>query len=305
MATQRGELLRRVAPEMSTRGEQTTVARPVSKEGVGLHTGERCAARLWPAGADSGIVFACWPSGELLATAGNVVDTERGTSLGCGETRVGGVEHLMAALYGMGVDNVRVEVDGPEVPACDGSAREWVELLKLAGRSRLGVARQLGRLGEAVWLEAAGSWAMAAPARGGPSLAVEVDYERAVVGKQRLWMRLTRRRFMRELAPARTFVDTRDLEALQARGLARGGGQENAFAFGPEGYSGPLRFPDEVVRHKALDLVGDLALCGWRFEVLVVAVQPSHKLNVALALALRAAFRGDRARLRRASPRAG
>ena len=158
------------------------------------------------------------------------------------------------------------------------------------------MARPVKRLREAIWVEEGASWAMAAPARGGVSLAVEVDFAGTVVGKQRLWMRLTRRQFARELAPARTFVDMKDLEGLRARGLARGGGQENAFAFGPEGYSGPLRFPDEVVRHKALDMVGDLALCGSRFEGLVVAVRPSHKLNVALALALRGMFLGERTR---------
>jgi UDP-3-O-acyl N-acetylglucosamine deacetylase len=232
----------------------------------------------------------CGPSGEVEATAEHVVSTLRGTTLGRGEARVGSVEHLMAALYGMGVDNVRVEVNGSELPACDGSARDWVEALMSAGRSQLGVARQVKRLREAVWVEDGASWAMAAPASGGPSLAVEVDFAGTVVGKQRLWMRLTRGRFMRELASARTFVDMKDLEGLRARGLARGGGQENAFGFGSEGYSGPLRFPDEVVRHKALDMVGDLALCGARLEGLVVAVRPSHKLNVALALALRRVF---------------
>jgi UDP-3-O-[3-hydroxymyristoyl] N-acetylglucosamine deacetylase len=198
----------------------------------------------------------------------------------------------MAALYGMGVDNVRVEVDGPEAPACDGSAREWVEALKSAGRSHLRAARQVRRLGEPVWVEEGASWAMVAPAGGGPSLAIEVDFAGTAAGKQRLWMRLTRGRFMRELAPARTFVDMKDLDGLRARGLARGGGQENAFAFGPEGYSGPLRFPDEVVRHKALDMIGDLALCGSRFEGVVVAVRPSHRLNVALAQTLRGILLG-------------
>ena len=274
------------------RGEQTTVARPVRKEGVGLHTGERCAVSLLPAAPDAGIVFTCAAGEEIAAAAEHVADTDRGTTLGRAEARVGGVEHLMAALYGMEVDNVRVEVEGPEVPACDGSAREWVEALRQAGRRNLGVRREVRRLGAPVWVEGAGGWAMAAPGRGGLSLGVGVEFAGTVAGRQTLWVRLTRGVFARDLAAARTFVEIKDLEGLRARGLAQGGGPENALAFGPEGYSGPLRFPDEVVRHKVLDLVGDLALCGWRFEGQVVAVRPSHGLNVALARALRESFAG-------------
>jgi UDP-3-O-acyl-N-acetylglucosamine deacetylase len=121
-------------------------------------------------------------------------------------------------------------------------------------------------------------------------LAVSVDYEGTAARHQSLWLRLTPRRFAKGLAPARTFVMDRELQALQNAGLAKGGSEANAFVVGPRGYSGPLRFEDEVVRHKALDLVGDLALCGWRFDGVVVAVRPSHRTNVALARALRAHF---------------
>jgi len=120
-----------------------------------------------------------------------------------------------------------------------------------------------------------------------------VEYEGTAAGRQGLWMRLSRGEFMRELAPARTFALEEEVEALRARGLARGGSADNAFAVGVESYSGPLRFADEVVRHKMLDLVGDLALCGERFEGQVTAVRPSHRLNVELARALRARFLGE------------
>ena len=273
---------------MSTRAEQTTVARPVIKEGIGLHTGADCALTLLPAELDAGIIFVCGSGVEVPATVENVVDAERCTALGRGEARVLGVEHLLGTLYALGVDNARVEVDGPEVPACDGSALEWVSLVREAGLNPLGAPRREISLRAAVWAGEGAAWSVAAPARG-LWLAVGVQFDDTVVGRQTLALSLTEVSFVAELAPARTFARREDLEALRAAGLAKGGGAENAFWVGAEGYSGPLRFPDEVVRHKALDLVGDLALCGWRLEAQVTAIRPSHRTNVELARKIRAA----------------
>ncbi len=276
---------------MGREAEQTTVARPVMKTGIGLHTGERCAVSLLPAEPDAGIVFVS--GGQLIpAAATSVVETRRGTVLGRGGKQIGSVEHLLAALYGMGLDNVRAEVEGPEVPACDGSAAEWVAALREAGSRRLGVRREVGRLCRGMWEADGASWAMAGPGGSGLCLAVGVEFENTAAGRQALWLRLSRRSFAQELAPARTFAMMGELEALRARGLARGGSADNAFGVGRDGYSGPLRFEDEVVRHKALDLLGDLALCGRRLEGQVVAVRPSHRTNVALARALLTAFEG-------------
>ncbi len=275
---------------MGRHAEQTTVAGPVSKEGIGLHSGEKCIVSLLPAEPDAGVVFATKSGIAIPATADFVVDTERGTRLGRGEAAVGGVEHLMAALYGLGVDNVRVEVEGPEIPACDGSAAEWVSLIGAAGLTKLQARRNVERLQRDVWVAAGESWAVASPDGRGLSLAVGVNYRQTVAGQQTLWLRLTKHRFARELAPARTFALAEELPALRSQGLARGGDDSNAFAVGEEAYSGPLRFEDEVVRHKALDLLGDLALCGRRFCGHVWAVRPSHGTNVELARAIRAAL---------------
>ena len=181
-----------------------------------------------------------------------------------------------------------MERDGPEVPACDGSAREWVGLVREAGLSPLGTPRREMSLRAAVWAGEGEAWAVAAPARG-LQLAVGVQLDDTVAGRQTLALSLTEKSFETELAAARTFARKEELEALRAAGLAKGGGAENAFWVGAEGYSGPLRFPDEVVRHKALDLVGDLALCGWRLEAQVTAIRPSHRMNVELARKIRAA----------------
>jgi len=246
---------------------------------------------LLPAEPDAGIAFVIGRR-VIPATADHVVDTQRGTTLGSGAARVGCVEHLMAALYGMEIDAVRVAVEGPELPACDGSAAEWVKILRNAGVARLGAKRDVPKLRRGVWAADGATWAMAGPAGDGLSLAVGVEFENTVAGKQALWLRVNRRSFARELAPARTFALEGELEALRNRGLAKGGSAENAFAVGADRYSGPLRFEDEVVRHKALDVLGDLALCGRRFRGHVVAVRPSHRANVALARALSAEFDG-------------
>ncbi len=275
---------------MSRYAEQTTIARPVTKTGIGLHTGERCAISLQPAEPNAGVVFVSESGATIPATAEHVVDTRRGTTLGVDGATVGCVEHVMAALWGLGVDNVRVEARGPEAPALDGSAREWVELIQEAGIQRLGAARRTARLDTVVWVGDETGSAVAVPGGAGVALAVAVRFEGTVADRQSLHLRLTPRRFAREIAPARTFAMEHELKGLREMGLARGGGEGNAFAVGPEGYSGVLRFEDEVVRHKALDLIGDLALCGWRFDGLVVAVRPSHRMNVELAGALRAHF---------------
>jgi UDP-3-O-[3-hydroxymyristoyl] N-acetylglucosamine deacetylase len=277
--------------------QQTTFARQVSKQGVGLHTGAECAARFLPAEADAGIVFVS-KGVEVPATVDSVVSTERATTLGVGAAKVGGVEHLLAALWAMGVDNGRVEVEGPELPACDGSAAEWVALVRKAGRRRLGAAIANGELSHAVWVGGGDSWAVAVPASR-LAVGVAVEYPGTAAGRQTLWLPLTGRRFAAEVAPARTFCLRQEYEELLAAGLARGGGLENAFVVlarppcGGEagGYSGPLRFPDEVVRHKALDVIGDISLCGRRFAAHIIAVRPSHGLNVDLARAVRAALR--------------
>jgi len=272
---------------------QTTVARAVNKEGIGLHSGEKAALRLLPAGPEVGIVFVSGSGVEIPATCDHVVETERATAVGIGGARVEAVEHLLAALYGRGIDNARVELEGPEVPACDGSAVEWVELLLQAGRRRLAAPRRERALRQPVWAGEGESWALALPHRGrGLSLGVAVEFCGTVAGRQVLWLSQVGRRFAKDLAPARTFAFEQEVEALRAAGLARGGSAENAFTVGAEKYSGPLRFPDEVVRHKALDLLGDLALCGYRLSAQVIAVRPGHRSNVALAKALRAAVDG-------------
>ncbi len=272
---------------MGRQAAQTTVARPVSKQGIGLHSGETCTVSLLPAEPDAGVVFVAGGELTIPATEEFVVDTRRGTTLARAGAAIGSVEHLLGALYGLEVDNVRIRVEGPEVPACDGSAAEWVSLIRAAGLAKLRARREIRKLSRPLWTGAGDSWAVASPGGNRLSLAVGVDYGQTAAGRQTLWIRVTPSRFARELAPARTFALEREISALRSQGLARGGNDGNAFTVGEKSYSGPLRFDDEVVRHKALDLLGDLALCGYHFSGHVCAVRPSHETNVQLARALR------------------
>jgi UDP-3-O-acyl N-acetylglucosamine deacetylase len=276
--------------------QQTTIGRQVSKQGIGLHTGAECAVGLLPGEPNAGIVFVS-KGVEIPATVDFVIATERATTLARRGATVCGVEHLLAALWATGVDNARVVVEGPELPACDGSAAEWVALARRAGRRRLAAPAARPALSRAVWVGGGDSWAVAAPA-GELAVGVAVEFPGTAAGRQTLWLPITARRFAEEVAPARTFCLQEEYEGLMRAGLARGGGPRNAFVVlageprGAEagGYSGPLRFPDEVVRHKALDLIGDLALCDARFRGHVIAVRPGHRLNVELARAVRTAL---------------
>jgi UDP-3-O-[3-hydroxymyristoyl] N-acetylglucosamine deacetylase len=279
---------------MSRSVEQTTVARPVTKNGIGLHSGATCAVTLMPAAPDAGIVFVSEAGVEIPATVDYVVAVDHAVTLGREGERISTVEHLLAAIWAVGPTNVRVQVKGPEAPACDGSAKEWVELLQEAGRRQQGTALKSQSLPRAIWAGEGDSWALAAPSSH-LALGVGVEYEGTAAGRQTFWVKLTRGQFASELAPARTFALEHEYDQLRQAGLANGGSADNAFLVGQDGYSGPLRFPDEVARHKALDLTGDIALCGFAVKMHITAIRPGHRMNVALARAIRSAISSQRA----------
>ena len=262
---------------------QRTFKQRVSLEGVGLHSGANVRLALCPARADSGIVFErvdLQPPVEIPALAESVVDTTLNTSLGKGAARVGTVEHLMAALAGCGIDNARIEVDGPEVPILDGSSARFVQLIREAGVREQGKARRYLHVKRPVGVQEDDKFARLVPAR---SFACRytIDFKHPLITDQRFELELSEKSFHREIARARTFGFKRDIERLHAAGLARGGSLENAVVvdefniLNPEG----LRFPDEFVRHKILDAIGDLALLGMPVIGRLEAVKSGHALN--------------------------
>ncbi len=258
---------------------QRTIRETVELAGIGVHTGMIVRVRLASAAPDTGVTFVRrgHPHEPLRASVHAVRDTRRGVTLANGTT-VATVEHLLSAAAGVGVDNLCVEVEGPELPILDGSAAGYVEALDAAGIVEQDVEARVIELGEA---EVSLGRGLAVTRRGeGFRLAYRVDLP-APLGEQMTIVALTA--YRTEVAPARTWGFAHEYQDLMAAGLARGAGTENVLVIGSAGYLNPPRFPDEPARHKVLDLVGDLALLGARLQGAVQVSYGGHALHVALA----------------------
>jgi UDP-3-O-[3-hydroxymyristoyl] N-acetylglucosamine deacetylase len=272
---------------------QHTLKAPIGCVGIGVHTGRRAQLRLVPAAADHGIVFRRTDLGlDIPARFDRVVDTRLCTVLGheaAPTARVGTVEHLMAALSGCGIDNVLVEIDGPELPILDGSANPYVFLIDCAGIAEQDATRRIVAVRRTVRVSEGAAWAELRPLpMRGFEMAMSIDFAAAAIGSQALSLRLTPDSFRRELASARTFAMAADIERLRESGLARGGSLDNAVVVDGAKVLNPagLRCPDEFVRHKLLDAVGDLALAGAAIHGRFVASRSGHTLNNKLLRAL-------------------
>jgi len=272
-----------------------TLAREVEVAGVGLHSGQDVRVRLKPS-ARLGIAFmrADSPgSPRVEADGANVSATTHATTLQKGAASVQTVEHLLAAVWASGLTHIEVELDGPEVPILDGSARGWLEALTNAGRVELPLSsgmRPIARLTAPVWIEGAGGAQMLGLPLDPPDetpifrLSVFVDFGVTGAGAQSFDGVMDAHTFAEELAPARTFTLERWLEPLRSAGLIRGGSLDNALLIRGDGtISAPLRFDNELARHKALDVVGDLALAlcpfGARFAGHIVAIKAGHEAH--------------------------
>jgi UDP-3-O-[3-hydroxymyristoyl] N-acetylglucosamine deacetylase len=267
---------------------QLTIQRPVATEGIGLHTAAPCRMRLVPAPADTGIVFrrVDLDNFEIEAHVRNVARVSYATSLMRQGVLLSTTEHVLAALYSCGVDNVYVELDALELPILDGSAKPFIEMLERAGTRRLRRLRRYIRVVKPLEFSDGDRRIGIYPA---DEFRVHcfVDYAHPSVGPQEVEMVVDRASFSRELAPARTFGFVKDFPGLKAMGLIRGGSLENAIVLDDKKImNGPLRFPDEFGRHKALDLIGDLALLGRPLKARVVAHKAGHALHTQLVTRL-------------------
>ena len=267
---------------------QLTIQRPVQTTGVGLHTAVRSKLRLLPAPADTGIVFrrVDLDNFEIEAHVRNVARVSYATSLMRQGVLLSTTEHLLAALYSCGVDNVYVEIDALELPILDGSSKPFIELLAQAGTRKLRRQRRYIRVVKPLEFSDGDRRIGIYPA---DEFRVHcfVDYNHPSVGPQEVEMTVNRESFSRELAPARTFGFMKDFSGLQAMGLIRGGSIENAIVLDQDSIlNGPLRFPDEFGRHKALDLIGDLALVGRPLKARIVAHKAGHALHTQLVTRL-------------------
>jgi UDP-3-O-[3-hydroxymyristoyl] N-acetylglucosamine deacetylase len=268
---------------------QRTLQRIVETQGVGLHSGRLVSLRLLPAPANSGIVFVRTDleGREVPARVEWVAQQELAMSLRRDSAHVMTVEHLLAALYATGVDNVRVELNGPEIPVFDGSSRMFLHLIDEAGVKNLAafqstlVVRRTVRVGSKnhdrfILVEPSDSF----------EVDYSIDFKHALVGRQRVALDITEESFRNDLSSARTFCFLKDVEAMRSRGLALGGSLESAVVIGEDGFLSAPRMQDEFVKHKALDVVGDLALIGFRLRGRVVAQSAGHALHAELVRAL-------------------
>jgi UDP-3-O-[3-hydroxymyristoyl] N-acetylglucosamine deacetylase/3-hydroxyacyl-[acyl-carrier-protein] dehydratase len=266
-----------------------TIARAVEVSGVGLHLGKPCRLSFEPARPGAGIRFRrvdVAGAPETRAHAYTAELAERRTQLGSGEAALHTVEHVLAAVAGAGVDDVLIAMDGPEPPILDGSSQPFLQALHSAGFVEHGGTVEYLRLSRPVRIVDGQSVYEAHPADG-LTLDVEIEFPHPLVGTQRGTWVVTPATFQQELAGARTFGFLHEVEALRAKGLIQGATVENAVVLDATGVVGTtLRWPDEFVRHKAMDFVGDLALAGKRVQARITATRPSHRGTVLLVRAL-------------------
>jgi len=269
--------------------QQHTLRDVLEFEGIGLHTGARARVTIRPQVEGSGLRFRLGPNGPFVpALAENVVETRRATVIGDGELTVSTVEHVLSALFAMGVDNALIEVDGAEIPVMDGSAAVFAQAIEHAGLAAQGAARPLFVIDRPFFYRDGAATLVVLPSDEF-RIKFAVDFE-PPVGTQFLDMAIEPDRYLAEIAPARTFGYLHEVEALLAAGLARGGSLDNALVFAPDGPLTPQRWPNEVVRHKALDLIGDFALLGAWPQCEVISIKSGHRLHAIATNGLREAY---------------
>jgi UDP-3-O-[3-hydroxymyristoyl] N-acetylglucosamine deacetylase len=273
---------------------QTTLRAPVTLTGIGVHSGAPATICLKPSSANSGIVFLRQgledaPPQLIHAKHTKVSATELCTVIGDGASAsVATIEHLMSACAGLGLDNVLVEIDGPEMPIMDGSAAEFVAAIEATGLVGLSASRRYLRILQPVRVEHGRAFAELLPAKTGFRLDVEIDFDTGVIGRQRKVFDLEASAYAAEISRARTFGFMRDVEQLWKAGFALGASLDNTVAVGDDKVINPegLRYGDEFVRHKVLDAIGDLALAGYPIIGEFRSYCGGHRMNVRILEAL-------------------
>jgi UDP-3-O-[3-hydroxymyristoyl] N-acetylglucosamine deacetylase len=264
---------------------QTTVKSRATLTGTGVHSGKPVTVHFLPADADTGIVFHLSNGDEgheFRALVAEVGATDLSTMLGDpAGAHIGTIEHLMATVFGLGIDNLIIEIDGSEVPILDGSAMAFVEAFDQAGIETLAVKRRYIRVLKPVRVEAGASWAEFRP-YDGTRFEVEIDFESPAIGRQQFASDINPDVFRGDIARARTFGFMKDVERLWAAGYALGSSLENSLVIGDDNRVinvGGLRYPNEFARHKTLDAMGDLALAGARFIGCFRSYRGGHRMN--------------------------
>lgn len=262
---------------------QCTIAHPVMISGIGLHSGHRINMSLRPAEAGTGIVFHRTEGDRTVsieAISANVIDTRLATVLGKAGMSVSTVEHLLAALSAFGVDNLHIDIDGPEVPVMDGSAAPFCDLLRDAGIRSLPRSRKYLAIRKPITLIDGEKRVTLIPSRFF-RITFDIAFDHPCISLQQRSIKFSQELFCKDIAPARTFGFLREVEYLKANGLARGGSLDNAVVIGDDSILNPegLRFQDEFVRHKILDSIGDFSLLGHPILGHIKAFKAGHDIN--------------------------
>lgn len=268
---------------------QTTIAAPVSYTGVGLHSGKDVTMKLQPAEADTGIVFIRVDlpgQPQVEAKAENVTSTLRATTIEDNGIKMFTIEHVMSALHGAGIDNVEICINAEEPPVADGSSREFFQLLQKAGIRQLDRERQEVVIDQLYRVDDGDKFVLALPYDGFRVSFTSIN-PHPLIGIQYGDYEINEENYLKEIAPARTIAYEKEVEALHQMGLGLGGTLENVIVYNDEGWMNPLIYPDELVRHKILDLVGDLRLAGI-VKGHFVAVKSGHALNTTMSKLLKA-----------------
>lgn len=261
---------------------QRTLRQEATFSGIGLHTGRHAVVKLRPAPRDSGIIFHRTDRPAVIrAHVGAVTDTAFATTLGNGTIKIRTVEHLLAALAGIGIDNLIVEVDGPEIPILDGSSTELVSIILEGGIAKQGKKMPYLRITKPIMIEDGHAEIAAVPYEG-RKITFRIHFPHHLLGEQEFSIDLNEQTFIKEVAPARTFGFLKDIQYMMANGLAKGGSLSNAVILGDKGVlnSSGLRFRDEFVRHKILDAIGDFSLIGFPIYGHIVAHKAGHSTNL-------------------------
>ena len=261
---------------------QRTIKKELTFKGVGLHTGREVSIRLNPAPRDHGIVFTRTDKGvNINASVTEVSDTAFATTLGNDRGKIRTVEHLLAATSGLGIDNLHIEVDGPEIPILDGSAVGFVTALRDCGLARQASNRPYLRIIKPVVFKE-GQIEIAVMPYEGRRISYQIDFDHCLLGRQQMDIDIDETSFAEEIAPARTFGFVKDVEYLQSMGLAKGGSLDNAILLDDNGVvnASGLRFDDEFIRHKVLDFIGDTSLAGFPIYGHFVVSRSGHSTNV-------------------------
>jgi UDP-3-O-[3-hydroxymyristoyl] N-acetylglucosamine deacetylase len=263
---------------------QTTIQNPISCYGIGVHSGKKTQLTLKPASKDAGVVFirtdVTEVDNQVLANYASVSDSTLATSISnTAGVKVTTIEHLMAALWGCGIDNVLVEIDGAELPVMDGSSKPFVFMIECSGKKLLNAPRKYLKLLKSIKVEDNGSIIEAIPAET-MSIDLTIDFQSSIIGRQNLIFS-DPKQFNSEIADARTFGFLHELDYLQSKGLAKGASLDNAIGIDNNvilNHDG-LRHKNEFVRHKILDMIGDFYTSGGSLVGAITSYKPSHSLN--------------------------